>query len=411
MSGKLKIVFAIWLLQVVNYIDRVVMGFAGPSMMKSLDIEPKTFGIILSSFAVGYLLTQFPGGLVADRWGGRAVLIIGPIFWALFTGITGLVSSVVALIVVRLCFGVAEGLSNAATYKVVGDNFDAKNRAKAVAVWVTAFPIAPAFAGPLVGVLVASFTWQSVFLMLAIPALLVALVNIAFLPAAGAAGYPAGNEEVFQTDAASSVWLLLREPSLWLIGGAFSFWNVAYWGMLGWMPSYLALERHIDIKASGMLGGIPYIFGLIGVVLSGWLGSGLFFRHRPQLLAAMYLCAGVSLYFAYVSETLISSLAGLSGAAFFIYAALGTYGTIVLDYAPATARAAYSGFTSTLGQIGAVVAPVVIGYIVSETGAFAAGFDFMIAALVLAAICVLTLPMLSARRPLSMAIPTPASKT
>lgn len=44
MRGKLQIVAAVWLLQVVDYIDRVVMGFAGPSMMQSLHIGPKTFG-------------------------------------------------------------------------------------------------------------------------------------------------------------------------------------------------------------------------------------------------------------------------------------------------------------------------------------------------------------------------------
>ena len=156
MRGKYQIVVAVWLLQVVNYIDRVVIGFAGPSMMQSLHIEPKTFGVLLSSFAVGYFVSQIPGGMIADRLGVRPILIIGPLFWALFTGLTGLVASVAALIVVRLCFGMAEGVANAATYKVIGDNFDARGRARAVSVWVTAFALAPALAGPTVGMLVVS---------------------------------------------------------------------------------------------------------------------------------------------------------------------------------------------------------------------------------------------------------------
>jgi sugar phosphate permease len=411
MHGKLKIVFAIWLLQVVNYIDRVVMGFAGPSMMQSLGIEPKTFGVILSSFAFGYFLTQIPGGFLADRWGSRAVLVIGPLFWALFTGLTGLVASVAALTFVRLCFGVAEGLSNAATYKLVGDNFeDPKDRGQAVAVWVTAFAAAPAFTGPFVGILLASFAWQSVFLMLAVPALIVAAVNYTCLPATGAALRTTDSKNHFPPDNAMSFRDLFRQPSLWLIGSAFGLWSVAYWGLLGWMPSYLALERHIDIRASGMLGGVPYIFGLLGIVLSGWLGSGPFLRHRPQLLAGMYLGAGASLYFAYISATVTLSLVGLSVAAFFIYGALGTYGAVVLDAAPEGARAAYSGITSTIGQIGSVLAPVIIGYLVSETGVFAAGFGFMIAALVVAAACVIALPLLSAERSPSVVVPAAGPK-
>jgi sugar phosphate permease len=170
------------------------------------------------------------------------------------------------------------------------------------------------------------------------------------------------------------------------------------------MPSYLALERHIDIKASGMLGGVPYIFGILGVVLSGWLGSGPFLRRRPQLLGTLYLGAALSLYGAYVSATLTASLVGLSGGAFFIYAALGTYGTVVLDAAPENARAAYAGITSTLGQVGSVLAPAVIGYLVSETGAFAAGFGFMIAALCIAAACALALPFLKTERRTAVAV-------
>ncbi|SJZ38219.1 Sugar phosphate permease [Enhydrobacter aerosaccus] len=400
MAGRYHVVFAVWLLTVVNYMERVVIGFAGPSIMHSLHIEPKTFGIVLSSFALGYFLAQIPGGLIADRWGARRVLIIGPLFWALFTGITGLVSTVGAIVAVRLCFGLAEGLSNAATYKAIGDNFDVKERAKAAAIWVTAFAVAPAFTGPLVGLLLASFPWQSVFIMLAVPAILVAFANRVLLPAASV------TPRVSMAKDTASFRELLRLPSLWLIGSAFSLWNIAFWGFLGWMPSYLALERHIDIKATGMLGGIPYVFALVGLVLTGWLGSGPLHRHRPQFLAALYLLACASLYCAYAAGTLAGSLAGLSAAALFIYSALSMYGAIVLDLAPEKARAAYSGIVSAIGQIGSVVAPSVIGYLVTASGTFASGFIFMVSALCIAALCALALvPLSPASKPLGVPAP------
>lgn len=400
MARRYHVVFAVWLLTVVNYMERVVMGFAGPSIMRSLHIEPRTFGIVLSSFALGYFLAQIPGGLLADRWGARRVLVVAPLFWALFTGLTGFVSTVAAIAAIRLCFGLAEGLSNAATYKAVGDSFGAKERAKAAAIWVTAFAVAPAFTGPLVGKLLASFDWQSVFIMLAIPAVLVALANRVLLPESIVASpSPVAGDAIPFRD-------LLRIPSLWLIGSAFSLWNIAFWGFLGWMPSYLALERHIDIKAAGMLGGIPYVFALVGLIFTGWLGSGPFHRHRPHFLAALYLLACVSLYCAYTASTLTASLAGLSAAAFFIYSALSMYGAVVLDLAPEKARAAYSGIVSAIGQIGSVVAPGIIGYLVSETGAFASGFIFMIGALCAAALCALALVRFSpASKPLAVLAP------
>ena len=393
MRGKLSIIFAVWLLQVVNYMDRVVIGFAGPSMMKSLAIDPKTFGLILSSFAFGYFLSQVPGGVIADRWGARSVFVIGPLFWALFTGITGLVASAAALIAVRFLFGVAEGVSNAATYKVVGDNFAEKDRGRAVGIWVTSFALAPALTGPAVGWLLQSYGWQEVFLLMAVPAVVVSVVNYALIPAgrtapvrgADARG-PASYREV------------LREPSLWLISGAYAMWNIAYWGVLGWMPSYLALERHIDVKVSGLLGGLPYVFGLVGGVAAGLLCSGLFVRHRPHLLAGVYLLGAVALWLAFAATTLVGSIAALSLATACIYAGLSTYGALVLDLAPANMRAAYTGMVSTIGQVGSIAAPAVIGYLVSQTGSFASGFAFMSGALAVAAACALALVTLARAR-------------
>ena len=389
---KVRVLAALWLFQVVNYLDRVAISFAGPSIMKSLSLAPQQFGIVLGSFSIGYFLAQIPGGLLADRWGAKALLVIAPVFWALFTGITGLVAGLVGFVVVRACFGLAEGMSNAACYKVIGDNFTSRERAGAAAIWVTAFAIAPAFTGPLVGQLLTALRWQEVFMLLAIPGLMVALVNYFAIPAhpaqpvrpdAGQARAAGGPKALFGS--------MLRDPALWVISLAYFCFNIAYWGYLGWMPSYLASAHHINVKAIGMLGGIPYLFAILGLLLSGWLGSTILYRFRPHLLAASYLLAALSLYLAYTAGSLTSSLVGLSAAAFFLYGGLSPFGAILLDLAPAEGRAAYSAFSSTLGQVGAAGAPIVIGFLVSASGTFAGGFAFMAGALCLAAVCMIAM--------------------
>lgn len=388
MDTKTKVVAAVWFFQVANYLDRVAMSFAGPSMMKSLSMDPGTFGIVLSSFGVGYFLSQIPGGLLADRWGARAIMVIGPIFWALFTGATGLVSTLIGFVVVRACFGVAEGISNASCYKVIGDHFSSQERARAISVWATAFAVAPAFAGPLVGAILGDYGWQAVFFVMMIPALAAALVNYALIPAK--ADEPAGAAQSGHGDHAS-FGQVLQHPSLWLISLSYFAFNIAYWGYLSWMPTYLAREHHIDVKSIGLLAGIPYVFALVGMMIAGWLGSGPLYRYRPQLLVGMYLCAGLSLYFAYIADSLAMSLAGLSAAAFFIYGGFGPLGAILLDLAPERYRAAYSGAVSTAGQFGGVAAPVIIGFLVNATGTFASGFGFMIVGLCVSAACLLAL--------------------
>lgn len=131
-------------------------------------------------------------------------------------------------------------------------------------------------------------------------------------------------------------------------------------------------------------------------------GRVLIYNHDQELTSSAKcwisdVRAGASLYLAYISATVTLLLVGLSFAAFSINGALGTYRTVVLDAAPEGARGAFSGITSAIGNIGSVIAPVIIGYLVSETGAFAAGFGFMIAALVAAAACCVTAGRLAAR--------------
>ena len=394
MDVRMRLVGAVWFFQVANYLDRVAMSFAGPSIMKSLSMDPGSFGIVLSSFGVGYFLAQIPGGLLADRWGARPLLVIAPLFWALFTGVTGLVATIAGFVIVRTCFGIAEGISNASCYKVIGDHFSSQQRARAVGIWATAFAVAPAFAGPLVGTLLVAYGWQAVFFMMMAPALVAALVNYLVIPAKRSASS-------LGTDRNESFGNVLGHPSLWLMALTYFAFNIAYWGYLSWMPSYLALERHIDVKSIGLLGGIPYVCALFGLMLAGWLGSGLLYRYRPQLLAVSYLCAGISLFLAYLADTLPMSLIGLSSAAFFLYGGLGPFGAIVLDLAPERYRAAYSGVVNTAGQIGGAVAPVVVGFMVSETGSFATGFGFMIIGLFIAAACLLAVGRLLVLKPVA----------
>jgi MFS transporter, ACS family, D-galactonate transporter len=403
-----KLVLILWLLQFVNYMDRTNMALAGPSMMKGLHIDPGSFGLVLAAFTVGYAFMQIPGGALADRFGAKIMLVVAPIVWSLFTGATGLVTSLRALISVRVLFGIGEGASNAAIYKIIGDNFLPKQRVVANSIWNSAFAMSPACVAPIAAWLIARAGWQKMFLWCTLPGLVVG--GIAFL---GIPKQQRTQELQDSTAEGSSVsWsVVLSRPSSWLMLFAYSTFNIAFWGFLGWMPSYLAISRHIDLKALGTAASVPYVFGTVGLILCGWLGSRVFFRYLPIQIAITYLLAAVSLYVTYKALTLKLSVIGLSAAAFFLYGGFGPFVTIVLDLAPLKMRAAFSGFISTGGQIGGFLAPVVVGYIVKSTGSFERGFHFMIAALCCSALCYLALTsyVLKIRRAVTAAVHDPAT--
>ena len=388
MPQRYRVVTILWFLQFVNYMDRTNIALAGPSMMKGLHIGAASFGLVLAAFTLGYAFMQIPGGVLADRFGAKTMLIIAPIVWSVFTGATGLVTSLTALIIVRVSFGLGEGSSNAATYKMVGDNFLPGERVVANSIWNTAFALSPAFVAPIGAWLIARAGWQGMFLWCTLPGLIAAGIAYAGIP-----NQKPANKLKDAVDGAHSVnWpAVLSRPSSLLILFAYLTFNIAFWGFLGWMPSYLAISRNIDLKSLGIAASVPYLFGGVGLIIFGWLGSRVFFRYLPVQVAATYLLAALFLYVTYNASSAQASVAGLSAAAFFLYGGFGPFVTLVLDLAPLSMRAAFSGFVSTGGQIGGFFAPIVVGYIVKTTGSFNGGFLFMIGALCCSAICYVAL--------------------
>ena len=73
-----------------------------------LHLGNEQFGWVLASFALAYALFEIPSGALGDRIGPRAVFIRIVLFWSLFTGLTGLVSGLFGLLIVRFLFGIGE---------------------------------------------------------------------------------------------------------------------------------------------------------------------------------------------------------------------------------------------------------------------------------------------------------------
>ena len=391
MNPKYKYLALIWLMQFVNYMDRIAIAVAGPTMMANLKIDAGSFGLVLAAFTLGYAVMQIPGGYLADRFGAKTVLVAAPIAWSIFTGATGLATSLIALIAIRVLFGLGEGTSNASCYKVVGDTFQPEDRSAANSVWLTALALGPACIAPIAAWLLAVAGWRHLFLWLTLPGLAVAALMYWILPARPH-DRSAFERDVSEAETSAPWSVLLSRPSSWLFFFGYLTFNLSYWGYLGWMPSYLALTRHIDLKGLGYGASIPYLFAFLGIIIFGSLGSSKsFYRHRPVLTAISYVGAALSLFITVHVSSIAACIAALSAAALFLYGGFGPYASIILDLSPREMRGAFAGFINTGGQIGGFFAPIVVGYIVKETGSFTGGFMFMVGALLVSALCYLGL--------------------
>ncbi len=377
LAGRAKrlVLGLLWIAFFTAYLDRTNVTVAGPALMAQFGIGPALFGSVLAAFTGGYALMQIPGGLLADRFGAKRVLIAALLIWSLFTGLTGLASSLFILVAVRFAFGLGEGIEGGAHFKALGDRFGSHERSAASGIFHTALALGPAVAAPLASLLLVHFGWRALFFWFAVPGVLVATLVW----------------RLFPDGAGREVGTLVQRPvtgardAPWSAFVAYLFFNVAFWGLLGWMPTYLNQTRHIELKALGVAAAIPYLAGFAGLVVMGALGHGIFYRQRALLTGFGYLLAGAGLFAAYEAQTAATSLAGLSFAAFFLYGGFGPFWAVVLDSVPGHIRGTIGGFVNLGGQIGGFCAPIVVGAIVQRTHSFAGGFALMIAALVLAA--------------------------
>jgi len=390
-----RITVGLFLTFMVNYAERIAISFAGPSIMTSLSLTPAEFGIVISAFGVGYMVSQIPGGLLADRWGVKRLLVLGPIVWAFCSGLTGMMSTLAGFVVARVAMGSAEGLCAPSYYKTVGEFVSPKFRPAALSLALSGLLVGMALAGPVVVHLIAAVGWRWMFVMLGIPAILVGLSMLWFIPRRGT---------VIETeDAALHDDTPMRRPpdrrGFLLLSLSNMCTDIAQYGFSGWLPSYLFFARGIELKAMGVLGSLPYIFGFVGLLLFGWLSSSLFKRHNAYVMIGCFVAAGVSMFAAYQASSTSLAVAGLCSTAFFMYGTFGPKGASVIRLTPKATRGAYVGFYNTTGQIGGAAAPAVIGLLVGASGSFAGGFIFMITALLVAACCfALLIPYLSPAR-------------
>ena len=394
MRSRWLVLALLWIAFFTAYLDRVNITIAGPTLMKTFGLTPHQFGYVLAAFTAGYALLQVPGGIFADRFGAKRMLVIALLVWSLFTGLTGLATSLGMLLFIRFLFGVGEGLENGAHFRALGDWFSSKERSGASGLFHTALALGPAIAAPVAAHLLRVVGWQALFLFFTIPGIVVAVLIVTLFPGRP----PASLEQSEVLPPARGGWQeVLKDPRTWCAFATYLCFNVAFWGFLGWMPSYLNETRHIDLKALGNVASIPYYCGFVGLLALGLLGRSVLYGYRPALVGVSYLLAGLGLFVAFRAADVATSVMGLAGAAFFLYGGFGPFWAIVLDFVPEPFRAAFAGFVNFGGQIGGFFAPIVVGAIVTATKSYSGGFIFMIGALVVAAASAFTLQQMQAQ--------------
>src|SRR5437588_11750248 len=177
----------LFLLYVANYLDRTNIAYATLGMKGDLGLSDSVFGTASGIFFIGYFALQIPGALLVERWSARWLLSLTLITWGALTTLTGFVRTPLELYGARFLLGAAEAGFFPGVIVYLSHWFIYQDRAKAVARFMSAIPIAYILGGPIAGAILGIRWlgipgWRWLFLLEGAPAILLGIVTLFVLP-------------------------------------------------------------------------------------------------------------------------------------------------------------------------------------------------------------------------------------
>lgn len=373
---------------VIDYVDRVMMAVALPFIGGEFELSKTEQGWLITAFSLAYLLCQLPGGILADRFGARRLLVVSLVLWSVFTALTGLAWGLAALLVIRVLFGVGQGLFPGASFKALAERTTPQRRATATGSMLGANQLGAGLAPLIVAPLLLVFGWRHTFWVTAAAGVVIGLALWALLPKRLPPALNGSDQVAAGSIGISSV---LRSSSVWKFAALFCATNMLGYGMMTWVPSYLMEERGISLLNTGLFAAIPGLVMTVTTVLGGWLFDRYFHQRARLYVIPLLLCTAVLLVLMLQAEitagftlfqTLALAVAGLSS--------MGILGMPVRALPPAVIGAGMS-VVNVGGQIAGVVTPVLMGFLVDRFS-YTAAFGLLIGTTVLGALIAFVVP-------------------
>src|SRR5260370_12679398 len=166
----------------IAYLDRVNVGFAGATMSKDLALSASAFGGAAGIFFIAYFFFEVPSNLALDRFGARRWIARIMLSWGLISGAQAFVTGQLSFNIVRLVLGVAEAGFFPGIIFFLTLWFPSAYRARIVGLFMFAIPISTVIGSPISGLILnmegvaGLHGWQWMFLIEAVPALLMSAV-------------------------------------------------------------------------------------------------------------------------------------------------------------------------------------------------------------------------------------------
>lgn len=394
---------AVFLTYSLAYLDRANYGFgAAAGLASTLHISGSQTAFLGALFFLGYFLFQIPGAAYAQRNSATRIIFFSLLCWGVLAALTGVIRVFWLLALDRLLLGVAESFIFPALLILLTHWFTRRERSRANAFLILGNPITMLWMSAITGYLIHRFGWQTTFILEGIPSVLWAFVWLAVVRD-HPRNIPWLNEDsctqlslqlVQEQRELPSIRNLLaacRRPGVLLLCLQYFAWSIGVYGFVLWLPTILKAGMRQGIEAVGLLSAAPYLLAILLMLIVAYFSDRTLNRKHyvwPFLLLSglalfgSYITAGHSFWLAYIFLI-------LAGGA--MYAPYGPFFAIIPDMLPDNVSGQVMALINSAGALGGFLGAWLVGLLQSITGNSQAGFLFMSASLLLAAVLILAL--------------------
>jgi ACS family tartrate transporter-like MFS transporter len=405
-----RLVPLLFVLLIINYLDRVNIGFAALRMNQDLGFSASVFGLGAGIFFIGYALFEVPSNIMLHRFGARLWISRIMVTWGLVSAGLAFVHTQTSFYVLRFLLGVAEAGFIPGVVAYLAYWFPVRYRSRANAGVIMATAIASAIGSPVSGLVMHALDgahgfagWRWMLLLEAAPAVVLGLFVLVWLtdrPEA-AKWLPAEQRRWLVAELAGEASKLTKTASLpflkiammprvWCLSALFVCFLTAFYGVLLWLPQIVKHMGSLSDVEVGFVTALPFCCAAVSMYLVA-RHSDKVGERRLHIAVCMTIGGLALLACAFVSPPAIA-LVLLCVAASGIWGCLAVFWTLTGEFLTGAAVAIGIALINTVGQFGGLFGPWLVGVIKDLTGNFSVALIVLAIAAFLAAVIAFLMP-------------------
>jgi MFS transporter, ACS family, tartrate transporter len=398
----------VFLIYVVNFIDRVNVSFANLRMSADLGFSDHVYGLGVGMFYLTYVLLEIPGAIIVERWSARKWIARIMISWGVVTILTGFVHTAGQFYAARFFLGLAEASFFPGMIVYLTHWFSSRDRCRAIACFYIAIPTASLIGSPIAGWLLGVHWWSLagwrwLFILEGVPAIVLGVVTVFYLTdwPWQAPWLPEDERDWLANELKTelhakkkirdhTIAQALCDRRVLLFAAAFFLVLSGALGNIYWIPTFVKRLSGFSDRAVTTLLMIPAVIGIAGMLINGWHSDK---RTERRLHSVIPLLVAGSMYALLMParHNFALAIAFLLLGSGFYYAFLPAFWSMPTMILSESAAAAAVALINSIAQLGGLTGPYLIGVLNDRTHSLTASFGFIALVYVAAAGLLLSL--------------------